>query len=116
MLQALSRTVLAGLRSTEIFGRLGGEEFAVALPSTGLDGARVVAERLRRSVEELKVSAEGRTVSFTISIGVAEIIEADGSFASILSRADQALYRAKSDGRNRVESAREGARSTSQAG
>ena len=116
VLQALSRTVLAGLRSTEIFGRLGGEEFAVALPSTGLDGARVVAERLRRSVEELKVSAEGRTVSFTISIGVAEIIEADGSFASILSRADQALYRAKSDGRNRVESAREGARSTSQAG
>ncbi|MCA9778677.1 MAG: diguanylate cyclase, partial [Candidatus Eremiobacteraeota bacterium] len=103
VLQALSRTILSGLRSTEIFGRLGGEEFAVALPSTGLEGASIVAERLRRSVEELEVPVDGKVVCFTISVGVAEVTDEDASFAAVLSRADQALYRAKSGGRNKVE-------------
>jgi histidine kinase len=105
VLKALSLTVSSGLRSTEIFGRMGGEEFAVALPSTGIDGAIIVAERLRKAVEALEVQADNEVLNFTVSIGVAEMTEDDASFEAILGRADQALYRAKEGGRNRVEAA-----------
>lgn len=107
VLRALASTIAGELRATEMFGRLGGEEFAVAMPSTSGEGAVVVARRLRRSIANLEVPVEGAVVTFTVSIGVASMEAGDASFASILSRADQALYRAKSLGRDRVESAAE---------
>lgn len=102
VLRALAGAVTAELRSTEIFGRMGGEEFAVALPATPAQGAAVVGERIRRAVEALEVSVGDATLRFTVSLGLAELGPHDGSFADLLKRADSALYRAKTAGRNRL--------------
>jgi diguanylate cyclase (GGDEF)-like protein len=102
VLKSLSRAVAAELRSTEIFGRLGGEEFAVALPETAIEGAAVVAERILRSVSELEVEVGGVRLSFTVSIGLAQVRAEDDCFDDALKRADQALYQAKAAGRNQV--------------
>ena len=95
------------LREYDILGRIGGEEFAVALPSTGMDGARVIAERLRHQVEAISLAyGNDATIAFTVSIGVA-IFDPFGKpgfpdIAAMLETADKALYRSKSEGRNRV--------------
>lgn len=102
VLKSLARTIAAELRSTEIFGRLGGEEFAVALPETPIEGAAVVAERILRSVCELEVEVGSVRLQFTVSIGLAQVKAEDDCFADALKRADQALYQAKAAGRNRV--------------
>lgn len=83
--------------------RIGGEEFAVWLPDTGLAKARTVAERLRASVSELGWSWQGREWPLTASIGVAGWPETTRSRENLFAQADAALYRAKADGRNRVE-------------
>lgn len=93
-------------RSSDFCARYGGEEFVVVLPNTTLDGAQRVAERIRQSVFELSLwhpaSAHGVV---TISIGVAEepASEADPDHELLIRRADEALYRAKENGRHRVE-------------
>lgn len=108
VLRALARVVASQLRVSEVFGRMGGEEFAIAMPSTDAQGAAIMAERLRQAVAALEVEARGEKVSFTISIGIAELTPADTSFASVLSRADAALYQAKTGGRNLVRLAEPG--------
>ena len=103
-LRAFTNACRLALREYDILGRVGGEEFAVALPNTGPDGARVIAERLRAAVEELVVRpAKGEVFDLTVSIGIAQLREDDLAVATLLGRADQALYRAKNAGRNRVE-------------
>ena len=86
----------------DICGRLGGEEFAIFLPETELGGAQVFAERLRREIHDLRFEAAGRNFGVTASIGVAALCEADDSMTNLLGRADAALYKAKSGGRDRV--------------
>lgn len=97
---------LGALRDVDYLGRVGGEEFAVLLPSSDLPAALAVAERLRASVAgELLVSEPGReagVAEFTVSIGAASLRE-DETLQQWLQRADAALYRAKASGRNRVE-------------
>lgn len=88
----------AVIRNVDYLGRIGGEEFAVLLPETGIDDALAVAERLRAG---LQVRAD-EGLEFTVSIGVA-VLRNGESLADILQRADAALYRAKLGGRNRVE-------------
>jgi diguanylate cyclase (GGDEF)-like protein len=83
--------------------RIGGEEFAVWLPDTGLGRARTVAERLRASVEGLGWSWQGREWPLTASVGVAGWPETTRSRENLFAQADAALYRAKAGGRNRVE-------------
>lgn len=83
--------------------RLGGEEFAIALVGSTLEGAFDFAERLRRRVQSLDVTHAGRTMAVTSSFGVAAFEPADVDFKATLARADEALYRAKRGGRNRVE-------------
>ena len=91
------------LRSVDILGRLGGEEFAVLLPETARPEAVEIAERLRMSVETEKVSLdEGLPIRFTVSIGVASFVSGDENIDELLSSADQALYEAKNSGRNKV--------------
>ncbi len=103
-LRVFTNACRLALREYDILGRIGGEEFAVALPNTGPDGARVIAERLRAAVEELVVRpAKGNVFNLTVSIGTAQMREDDLVVATLLERADQALYRAKNAGRNRVE-------------
>ncbi|NML60625.1 GGDEF domain-containing protein [Massilia sp. RP-1-19] len=89
------------LREHDIMGRLGGEEFALALPGTDLAGALQAAERLREAVERVILPKHG--YAMTVSIGVV-LIDPNEDINSALARADQALYQAKSGGRNRVES------------
>lgn len=90
------------LREHDILGRLGGEEFALALPGTGLDGALHAAERLRQGVLETRLLTCGNNYTMTVSIGVV-LIGQDEDLPTALARADYALYEAKRNGRNRVE-------------
>lgn len=91
------------LRDVDLFARMGGEEFAVLLPDTDLAGAYVVAERIRQFAAGQKVVTEGAEITWTISAGVATLNPTDANIDDCLRRADNALYRAKGSGRNRVE-------------
>lgn len=102
VLKCLAEICVLSIRPSDFIGRLGGEEFAVCLPETDGDAAYNVAERIRAAIAEASVDADGATISFTVSLGVAEIGAADQDVTSVLSRADEALYRAKSLGRNRI--------------
>ena len=84
------------LRKADIFGRMGGEEFAVTLPETPLAGARQVGEKIRQRVADtaFKIDKQ-RSITFTVSIGVASRRKEDTSFKNLLFRADQLLYQAK---------------------
>jgi len=102
VIKALAETATKSLRPTDILARYGGEEFCVTLPETDPELAHRIAERLRSALEQRVVTADGVEVRFTISIGVATF--ATGlSVSAAMARADQALYRAKQNGRNRVE-------------
>ncbi|MBY0432273.1 MAG: GGDEF domain-containing protein [Rhodospirillales bacterium] len=90
------------LRKSDILGRLGGEEFAIALPETDSKGAAELAERLRRRFSEAEVAAAEHRFFFTVSIGIALAQDNERQIDEILKRADEALYRAKETGRNRV--------------
>jgi diguanylate cyclase (GGDEF)-like protein/PAS domain S-box-containing protein len=103
VLQKLSEVCTRTLREIDIFGRLGGEEFAILLPETRMERALEVAERLRLAAAGATVPIEqGGSVHFTISIGVAMFAATDAKVGDILNRADTALYAAKNAGRNRV--------------
>lgn len=91
------------LRHVDISGRLGGEEFAVILPETGIEKATEVAERLREIISADKVTlTDGIEISYTVSIGVATLIEKNSNINMLLNEADKALYKAKQTGRNKV--------------
>lgn len=90
------------MRSIDVLARMGGEEFAILLPETGLEAAQSVAERIRQRIEELSIPAGNRTVHFTVSIGISSCLGGGRTLDSLLSSADEALYRAKKAGRNRV--------------
>jgi diguanylate cyclase (GGDEF)-like protein/PAS domain S-box-containing protein len=89
------------LRDEDLTGRLGGEEFAVTLVQSPLNSACVVAERLRKAIGELVIDLDGKAITVTVSIGVAECGGAD-SPSSLVSAADKCLYAAKQAGRNRI--------------
>jgi diguanylate cyclase (GGDEF)-like protein len=84
-------------------GRYGGEEFAVLLPESDVEGARNAAERLRQCVAESPVETARGRLSVTISLGVVAIAEDFPDLAALLDRADAAMYAAKKAGRNRVK-------------
>jgi diguanylate cyclase (GGDEF)-like protein len=89
-------------RGADVAARLGGEEFALLLPDTDAAGAVRVAQRLRATIEETRISdRRGGAIQITASFGVATITR-NGSVDQVLSNADKALYRAKNAGRNRV--------------
>lgn len=91
------------LRGTDTAGRLGGEEFAVILPGSGMEDARLWAQRLCEAVSARPLAWGARHIHATVSVGVAIVSPDDGAADAALSRADAALYRAKEAGRNRVE-------------
>lgn len=103
-LVAFASTVGSALRSGDILGRLGGEEFAVLLRNIGQDHATAIAERLRAKTENLAIAlADGQIVRVTVSIGMTCWSHpTDASLEQLLSLADQALYQAKASGRNQV--------------
>ena len=92
-------------REMDVVARLGGEEFAILLPETNIQGALALAERVRSSVENTSVkSLSGVDLHFTVSIGVAEQPQGEKSEEKLINKADAALYQAKTSGRNRVVS------------
>ena len=103
VLQALAEAIRGTAREADIAGRLGGEEFAVMLPETGGVEATTLAERLRTVVAGLRVPHDNATITFTCSLGLATRNDDVAVLDTLLNRADQALYRAKNSGRNRVD-------------
>lgn len=106
VLKELVRVCQGAMRQTDIFGRYGGEEFAVLLTNTNAENALRAAENLRAMLAELKVPADQGPLSVTVSIGVSGLASTDNSLDDLILRADQALYQAKESGRNRVALAR----------
>ena len=91
------------LRPTDLFGRIGGEEFASLLPDTDQQDALLLAERLRIAFETTSHEVAERSLTATISVGVAISDETRSDLSALVAAADQALYRVKATGRNRVE-------------
>jgi diguanylate cyclase (GGDEF)-like protein len=102
VIRAVAGACAESVRDCDVLGRMGGEEFAVLLPHSDLEHARIVAERVRRRVEQMRVGSGGQEVSATVSIGVAQAEAGMTDIGTLLKRADQALYAAKRSGRNCV--------------
>jgi diguanylate cyclase (GGDEF)-like protein len=93
----------AALRPDDLFGRIGGEEFAALLPHTSLDEGLAVAERIRSSFETTTLKHGVTTLAATVSVGVVLSSDLSRNLADLMEVADRALYRCKANGRNRVE-------------
>lgn len=104
VLRSLSLVALEQKRAQDTFGRLGGEEFGLILPETGLEQAKIVADRIQSVWEKTPSIMDGMLIHSTVSVGVAEAQVEDKTFDDILRRADLRMYKAKELGRNQVVS------------
>ncbi len=102
VLQILTAIIKENIRSVDILGRVGGEEFAIILPETDLHSAQQGLERVRQEVEKCTLDLDGQILKFTISIGLAGLGPAD-TVDLLLQKADQAMYQAKDQGKNQVQ-------------
>jgi two-component system, cell cycle response regulator len=103
VLAELSQMMVELLRTEDVLARFGGEEFTILCRGSDQNGAKIVAERLRRAVEERKFTFGGKEIPVTISLGIAAVPESNVSdHSAFLAAADKALYEAKRSGRNRV--------------
>ena len=102
VLRVVAQLLMRMTRKSDFVGRYGGEEFVVLLPNTGMDTARSVAEKLRGKLESLPFESGGRKIPITMSVGLALARPGDNP-DSLFKRADDLLYQAKRNGRNRVE-------------
>jgi len=108
LLACVAQAMVSALRTSDAVGRYGGDEFLLVLPETALDGAAVVADKVRDLVGKARVlTDDGRTVTTSVSIGLASLAELDDprrpSAEALIASADRRLFRAKQRGRNRVE-------------
>ncbi len=101
-LRLVALTAQGSLRLQDALGRYGGEEFLVLLPNTDAAGAMIVAERLRRNIEQLQIKLDSNRFGITVSLGTATALNEAITAEQLTHCADAALYAAKSDGRNRV--------------
>jgi diguanylate cyclase (GGDEF)-like protein len=102
LLRQLASTVKSRLRREDVFARTGGEEFGILVPEVPLEGARAVAEKVRRMVETMQVKYEQVVIPCTVSLGVTATDGTETSGKELYKRADESLYAAKQGGRNRV--------------
>jgi two-component system cell cycle response regulator len=104
VLKEFASRIAANVRGIDLACRYGGEEFVVVMPDTDVSFAYMVAERLRQQIEvtPMAISRAPSALNITISIGIAKSENGDDTAEALLHRADQALYRAKRSGRNRV--------------
>ena len=104
VLREFALRIRKSIRNIDLACRLGGEEFVIVMPDTDMTVAATVAERLRRRIagEPFPIQQGTKLLNVTLSIGIAALTNPDDTAATILKRADLALYRAKRDGRNRV--------------
>ena len=103
-LQELATRIRENIRNVDMACRVGGEEFIIILPATELHLAQKIAERIRRAIatKPFCAGAISGTLNITVSVGLSTLAGADDKVDEFLKRADQALYRAKREGRNRV--------------
>lgn len=101
VLRSVGRTLTETVKTTDIPCRYGGEEFALILPNTRVDSARIAAERVRKAIERMDVNYEGKTLKVTASIGVAEMLNGEDDI-QIIRRSDECVYAAKKAGRNQT--------------
>src|SRR3569623_277867 len=105
VLRCAAKHIGAGIRQADTFGRYGGEEFLALLPATTIDGATVLAERLRVQLAATPVTLGALTIPVTVSAGIAEWHPGMQRYEKLINAADEALYEAKERGRNRVQRA-----------
>ncbi|WP_187290781.1 diguanylate cyclase [Marinobacter sp. BSs20148] len=98
-----AQTIYDFLRNSDLIGRLGGEEFAIFLPDTGIDGAFQLADKMRTAISNSILEIDGKTINYTVSLGVESSGPEDHSIDELFKRADTKLYGAKNKGRDRVE-------------
>ncbi len=116
VLKQMSAIFLKSLRNVDSAGRYGGEEFLVILTEPVGEQARQVAERIRQAVHNHTFMYEDKSINVNISIGITRISDQDENEHSLISRADQALYKAKENGRNRVVSLSDNSSATNRIG
>jgi len=102
VLEAISQCCSDLLRTGDIFGRLGGEEFSILLPNADSESAKVTAQRVLDAVAALEVNYEDQVIHFTTSIGIAQVQHCE-DLPELMKHSDEALYQAKHNGRNRYE-------------
>ena len=108
VLKTIAKIIRGQLREYDIAGRYGGEEFSILLPFTKIEEAKMVAERLRQTIESRTIDiskvnpdSETKTINVTLSLGIYEMKEDDND-EDLFKKADKALYQAKNTGRNKV--------------
>lgn len=97
-----AETARSDLRQSDSIGRYGGEEFGVLLPETDAEGARIICERIRESIEQSLVQTSAASIRYTVSIGIAQLTGKPENHMKWMHQADEALYAAKKGGRNCV--------------
>ena len=102
VLQQIAESGRHALRRGDVFGRIGGEEFAAVFPGCAPDMAMQVAERLQRQIQQLSFNHDNQTFGITVSQGLTNLTEKDESLDSLFARADAAMYEAKRQGKNRI--------------
>ena len=103
VLKRIAQVVKNQLRETDILARFGGDEFAILLPSTPLEGAILVAEKVRQAIADLVIALKNDLFQITASFGLVSLSTADMTFEKAYHEADTMLYRGKKSGGNRVE-------------
>lgn len=103
VLESIADILKQNVREVDVLGRLGGEEFAVILPEIALSDAMTLAERLRAEIEKTRINSTKGEIRSTASLGLAALTQETTSLESLISQADDALYQAKNNGRNRIE-------------
>ena len=102
VLKIIAKSLQKNLRSSDFIARFGGEEFVALMPETSTDEALIVAEKLRKKIEESPFNFKKEPVQITVSFGISEIVAGE-SIDDVFNRADKALYKAKESGRNQVQ-------------
>lgn len=102
VLTVIAERLVNNLRPSDVPARFGGEEFCLLMPETDIEHALQVAERLRKSISDTPIEYNNNQITLTCSFGVTEKNEDDTDISNLISRADNALYNAKSDGRNTI--------------
>ena len=102
VLRKIAETARLELRETDVIGRIGGEEFAVIMPEIDMDTAKGVGERIRTRIMNTHVQIQSKEIGCTVSVGLAMMDDTVSRFEQLMKKADEAMYTAKRDGRNRV--------------
>ena len=100
VLKEFTKTIEKTLRSSDLFGRIGGEEFSILLQDTSIEGAKFFAERIIENIEKLQIVSADEIIKITVSIGLVTLVD-ENNIHDLLKKADIALYEAKSSGRNK---------------